>query len=244
MIEIVGSKIQIYADIQSVDQIKDFSKYPWIKGFTTNPTLVRKGGSDSYIDFIKQASEASGALPISIEVIADDFNEMRNQANFLRKIGSNIIVKIPITNTKRESSISLIDDLLLNGIPVNITAVFTDAQIESITKIIKSESNCIVSVFAGRIADTGVDPIILMKKYKKIFRGFLNTKLLWASPREILNIFHAIESGADIITATPDILNKFPLLGKDLSEFSLETVKMFYTDAKLANFSFPSNHLF
>ena len=238
MIEKIANKIDIYADVQSVEQIRQYSKYAWIKGFTSNPTLVRRGGSNSYIEFIKLAAEASNFLPISIEVIADDFLEMENQARFLQKLGKNIVVKIPISNTKSESSIPLIKKLLNEGMPLNITAVFTSSQIDSIQKIVSINSDCIVSVFAGRIADTGIDPVKVMKEYKNVFNELQNVKLLWASPREILNIFHAIESGSDIITATPDILGKFTLLGKNLEDYSLETVQMFYKDALAANFSF------
>jgi len=238
MIEKVAKEIDIYADIQNVEQIQEYTKFSWVKGFTSNPTLVRKGGSKSYIDFIKLAVHATNNLPISIEVIADDFLEMERQAKFLHNISKNLIVKIPISNTKSESSIPLIKKLLTDGVPINVTAVFTSTQIKSIRQIVKYDSNCIVSVFAGRIADTGIDPVPAMKEYKNMFSDLPNVKLLWASPREILNLYHAIESHSDIITATPDILSKFSLLGKNLEDYSLETVQMFYNDARAANFSF------
>jgi transaldolase len=238
MIEKVAKEIDIYADIQNVEQIQEYTKFSWVKGFTSNPTLVRKGGSKSYIDFIKLAVHATNNLPISIEVIADDFLEMERQAKFLHNISKNLIVKIPISNTKSESSIPLIKKLLTDGVPINVTAVFTSTQIKSIRQIVKYDSNCIVSVFAGRIADTGIDPVPAMKEYKNMFSDLPNVKLLWASPREILNLYHAIESNSDIITATPDILSKFSLLGKNLEDYSLETVQMFYNDARAANFSF------
>jgi transaldolase len=213
MIEKIAKEIDIYADIQNVEQIQEYTKFSWVKGFTSNPTLVRKGGSKSYIDFIKLAVHATNNLPISIEVIADDLLEMERQAKFLHNISKNLIVKIPISNTKSESSIPLIKNLLTDGVPINITAVFTDTQIKSIRQIVKYDSNCIVSVFAGRIADTGIDPVPVMKEYKNMFSDLPSVKLLWASPREILNLYHAIESHSDIITATPDILSKFSLLG-------------------------------
>lgn len=236
MIKDLAKNIDIYSDIKNLNDLTNFRKYEWIKGFTSNPSLVRAGGSTNYINFIKSAIPLSNNLPFSVEVISDDLDEMMDQALYLNSLGNNIFVKIPITNTKKVSTVPLVLDLMSKDIKVNVTAVMTVNQIEKIYNSIPLNKRIIISIFAGRIADTGVDPVPLMKEISKIKPKSNLIQLLWASPREILNILQAIECGVDIITATPEILKKFSLLGKNLEEYSLETVKMFYTDAQEAGF--------
>ena len=230
--------LDIFVDAINLDQIKEYISESWIKGVTTNPTLIRKGGAQNYLDFAKSAAVICKELPISLEVIADDIEEMYRQALILSALGKNIFVKIPITNTQGQSTDLLIEKLVSKGVKVNITAIMTEAQVDSILKSSKSSGEIILSVFAGRIADTGVDPIPLMKRVREKISSRTDIKLLWASPREILNIIQADEIGCDIITATPEILQKMNLIGKNLTEFSLETVKMFRKDAMDAGYNF------
>jgi transaldolase len=229
-------KIDIYADVSAIDQIKEYADNQLIKGFTTNPTLIKKSGEKSYRDFIFKSLEYVGRKRISFEVISDELEKMLEQALILSKISPLIDVKIPITNTKKEFTLPVIRELLDKGISVNVTAVMTDAQINRLSETFSLEDYVIVSVFAGRIADTGRDPLPLMKNYKDKLSRFKNVKLLWASPREVLNVYQANDVGCDILTATVDILAKLPSYGKDLAEFSLETVEMFYKDACTSKF--------
>jgi transaldolase len=231
-------KIDIYADVLEIKQIQSLKNEDWIKGFTTNPTLIRKGGAKDYLLFAEEASRISGNFPLSLEVVADDSDQMYRQAKKLSELGNNIYVKIPITNTRGESSLSLVNKLAGEGVNINITAIMTIEQIQLINKIVKTENECILSVFAGRIADTGIDPVPYMSKIKKIIGQRKEFKLLWASPREILNLIQAEEVGCDIITATQEILQKINLLGKNLEVFSLETVQMFRNDALAAGYNF------
>jgi transaldolase len=231
-------KIDIYADVLEIKQIQSLKKEDWIKGFTTNPTLIRKGGAKDYLLFAEEASRVSGNFPLSLEVVADDLDQMYRQAKKLSELGNNIYVKIPITNTRGESSLSLVNKLAGEGVNINITAIMTIEQIQLINKIVKTENECILSVFAGRIADTGIDPVPYMSKIKKIIDQRKEFKLLWASPREILNLIQAEEVGCDIITATQEILQKINLLGKNLEVSSLETVQMFRNDALAAGYNF------
>lgn len=231
MKKITDLKIKIFCDGASLDDFISLGKLPYIKGFTTNPSLMRKAGVTDYEKFIRGILPAVGNKPVSFEVISDDFSQMKRQALKLSGFGENVYVKIPIINTKNESSLGLISDLVSKKIKLNITAIMTLKQVKELAKVLISGVPTIVSVFAGRIADTGIDPVVFMKKAHSILRKKTGSELLWASPRELLNIFQAEEAGCDIITVLPEILKKIPLIGYDLHNFSLDTVKMFYNDA-------------
>lgn len=224
-------KIKIFADGANVDAMEELYKQGVVKGFTTNPTLMKKDGVKNYKDFAKEVLRRISDLPISFEVFSDDFDTMDKEAREINSWGKNVFVKIPITNTKGESSAKLIEKLSKDGINLNITAILTTEQVNKVVQNISDKSNTIISVFAGRIADTGRNPIPIMKKSLDIIKSNSNAELLWASSRELLNIFHAEECGCDIITVTNDLLKKLKMVGKDLSELSLDTVKMFYDDA-------------
>jgi transaldolase len=232
----IASKIDIYADIKNKFEILQYKESSLIKGFTCNPTLIRKGGATDYLDFVYEAIENIGNLNISIEVIADDFDAMYRQAHVLHKISPQIYVKIPIYNTKRNSSIQTIKKLLQDGVPLNVTAVMTVQQLNNLCQVVTPTNNLIVSIFAGRIADTGINPMPIIKHSVDIFENYFNVRTLWASPRELLNIQQAIECGCNIITVVPEVLAKINLIGKDLDDYSLETVKMFYHDALESNY--------
>jgi transaldolase len=233
----IASQIDIYTDVWKLEHIEEFANKSWIKGFTTNPSLVRKSGAKSYLGFLKDAVRISNNLPISLEVISDDFTEMEKQAQILNSMGNNVYVKIPITNSKGVSSLKLIKSLLDQQLKLNVTAIMTMEQVKSLVSVLKSEDQCIISIFAGRIADTGVDPQKTIRESVGLISTLGNSKVLWASPREVLNIFHAIETNCNIITATKDILDKIPLIGRDLTQFSVDTVKMFYDDALQSEFT-------
>lgn len=207
-----------------------------VSGFTTNPTLMRKAGISDYKAFALKAIAAIPDLPISFEVFSDDFAAMEGEAREIASWGGDTYVKIPITNTKSESAAPLIRKLSGEGFSLNVTAILTLEQVEVVAAVANPEARTIVSVFAGRIADTGVDPVPLMVKAVALLKHLPKAELLWASPREVLNVVQANECGCHIITATPDIIAKLPLLGKDLSQYSLETVKMFHDDASAAGF--------
>jgi transaldolase len=230
-------RIKIFADGAEVDAMKATYRQGIVKGFTTNPTLMRKAGVVDYEVFARNILEEITDLPISFEVFSDDFAEMERQARIIARWGSNVNIKIPITNTSGSSSMPLIKKLSADGLSLNITAVFTLDQVSAISEALAGGVKSIVSIFAGRIADTGFDPMPLMKDAAAILKSKPDAELLWASSRELLNIFQAQECGCDIITVTDDILKKLNLVGKDLSEFSLETVKMFYEDARAASFT-------
>lgn len=222
------------ADIKAIKAA--LATNPMIQGFTTNPTLMRNAGVTDYVTFAHQALAAAGGKPISFEVFSDDFAMMEREARIIASWGSGTYVKVPITNTKGELSTQLIRKLSADGIALNITAILTVEQIHHVAAALHRSTPSIVSVFAGRIADTGVDPIPLMSEGIRILRKLPSAELLWASPRELLNVFQADSCGCHIITATPDLLKKLSLVGKDLEGYSLETVKMFYDDAKAAGF--------
>jgi transaldolase len=230
-------KVKIFADGADLKGILDLYGKPYIKGFTTNPTLMRMSGISDYEKFSRQVLEHITDRPISFEVFSDEFDEMERQARKIASWGSNVFVKIPVTNTRRESSQNLIRCLAKEGIQLNVTAIMTLEQIDWVSKSLEDHAPSYVSVFAGRIADTGRDPMPLMKKAVEIISPYKTQELLWASPRELLNIFHADEIGCHIITVTHDLLKKLFLVGKDLDEFSLDTVKMFYSDAQKAGFN-------
>ncbi len=228
--------IAVYADGADLETIAARTKDPLVKGFTTNPTLMRKSGIQDYERFAKDALALVDGRPISFEVFADDFPTMEKQARRIASWGSNVSVKIPVSNTKGESAASLVRLLSAEGIPVNVTAIMTEAQVETIGAALNTDTPAIVSVFAGRIADTGRDPMPMMQRCKTILRDKPAAKLLWASPREVLNVFQADAVGCDIITVTDDLLTKLVYIDKDLDAFSLETVKMFFDDATSAGY--------
>ncbi len=230
-------KVKLFADGADLAGIKEMAANPAIKGFTTNPTLMRKAGVSDYKAFALQALQVVGGRPISFEVFADEFGEMGKQAHEIASWGRNIYVKIPVTNTKGEFSGPLVERLTRAGIQVNVTALTTVDQVKRVADRLAPETPAIISVFAGRIADTGRDPVPIMAEAVKIMKKKPKSELIWASPRELLNIFQADEVGCHVITATNDILKKLPLIGKDLDAYSLETVEMFHKDAKAAGYS-------
>ena len=232
-------RIKIFADGAALPPMLEAAKDPRIAGFTTNPTLMRKAGVSDYRAFAKEVLAAIKDKPISFEVFADDWPEMRRQAREIATWGDNVYVKIPITNTRREPAAPLVRELSAAGVKLNVTAICTLDQVRETAQALKGGAPSVVSVFAGRIADTGRDPVPLMKEALGICRAAdpsARMELLWASPRELLNIVQAAEVGCDIITVTPDLLKKLELVGKDLAEFSLDTVQMFFRDAQAAGF--------
>jgi transaldolase len=230
-------RIKIFADGASLPSMLESARDPRISGFTTNPTLMRKAGISDYRAFAKEVLASIKDRPISFEVFADEFADMRRQAQDIATWGDNVYVKIPITNTRRESATPLIRELASSGVKLNVTAICTLDQVRDTAQALKGGAPSVVSVFAGRIADTGRDPIPLMKEALGMCRAAdKRIELLWASPRELLNIVQAAEVGCDIITVTPDLLKKLELVGKDLADFSLDTVQMFYRDAQAAGF--------
>lgn len=231
-------KIKIFADGANVNEMKRIYSEGFVKGFTTNPTLMKKDGVTDYVAFAKDVLAEIKSMPISFEVFTDDFESMERQATEIASWGDNVYIKIPVTNTKDEVSYDLIKDLSRKGMKLNVTAILTTEQVEKVADNISKDTPSIISVFAGRIADTGRDPVPYMKKSKEILKGIKSAELLWASSRELLNIFQAQDCGCDIITVTNDILKKLHMVKKDLKELSLDTVKMFYNDAKSAGYSF------
>lgn len=230
-------KVKLFADGADFDGMLAMYRLPHIKGFTTNPTLMRKAGVTDYEAFARRVLTAIPDRPVSFEVFADDLDEMEQQARRIATWGRNVNVKIPVTNTAGKFTGPIIRTLAKDGIALNITAVMTVAQVKEIAGALATETPAIVSVFAGRVADTGVDPMPHMRSCKQALAALPKAELLWASPRELLNIFQAEEVGCDIITATNDILAKLGLAGKNLADYSLETVKMFYQDAKASGFA-------
>jgi transaldolase len=228
--------IKIFADGADLESMIAMAANPLIKGFTTNPSLMRKAGVTDYEAFACQVVEAIPSRPVSFEVFADEFAEMEKQALRISSWGGNVYVKIPVTNTRREFAGPLIERLSRAGIKLNITAVMTPDQVKAVTKCLAPETPSVISMFAGRIADTGRDPVPLIAEAVRIMKGRPKAELIWASPRELLNVFQADAVGCHIITATHDILKKLPLVGKALTEYSLETVEMFYKDAEAAGY--------
>jgi transaldolase len=230
-------RTKIFGDGAELDGMLALYREPFIKGFTTNPTLMRKAGVSDYRSFAHEVLTAIPDRPISFEVFSDEFQEMERQAREIAKWGKYVYVKIPVTNTKRAPAYDLIHRLSHAGVKVNVTAILTLDQVREVVNALKGGAPSNVSVFAGRIADTGRDPMPLMTEAVEILHAEPNAELIWASPRELLNIFQADAIGCHIITVTHDILRKLPLVGKSLDEYSLETVKMFYGDACAAGFS-------
>jgi len=229
--------VKIFADGADLQGIAELSRQPYIDGLTTNPTLMRKVGLTDYEIFARAVLKEVKSKPISFEVFSDDFSEMRRQALKIHAWQDNVYVKIPITNTSGESSIPLIEQLAGEGVKVNITAVLTPRQVKAVAAVLDPSVPAIVSVFAGRIADTGVDPMPIMKESIEILRDLPKAELLWASVREVLNVFQAAACRCHIVTVPHDILKKLvELAGKDLEELSLDTVRMFHRDAAAAGF--------
>ena len=234
MSRVADLKVKIFADGADYDGIVKMSKNPVIKGFTTNPSLMRKAGVGDYEAFARKVLGTIVDRPVSFEVFADDFASMAEQARTIAAWGPNVNVKIPVTNTKGQSAAELIRSLSSDGIVLNVTAIFTLDQVRAVADALDPATPAIVSVFAGRIADTGIDPIPHMLACKQILGSRPKAELLWASTRELLNIFHAEESGCDIITVPNEFLSKLDLVDKDLVEYSRETVQAFYRDATAA----------
>ena len=237
MLTLNALKIHLYADGADKAGILDLYAKPYIKGLTTNPTLMKKAGIKDYEAFARDILQTVTVKPISLEVFSDDFTEMKRQALKIASWGKNVYVKIPITNSRGETSIPLIRELSAQGVQLNITAILTLAQVRDVAGALDPKVPSVVSIFAGRIADTGVDPMPIMRESRKILAGQPKAQLLWASVREVLNIVQAEQSGCHIVTVQHDILAKAAkLLSMDLAELSLDTVKMFANDAASAGY--------
>ncbi len=230
-------KVKIFADGADKAALLELYKDPVIQGFTTNPTLMRKAGVSDYQAFALDVLREVKDRPISFEVFSDEFAEMETQAMKLASWGQNVYVKIPVTNTRGESSAALIRRLAGRGVKVNATAILTLAQVQEIARSLAGGPPSIISVFAGRIADTGVDPLPIMKAALETVAPYPNIEIIWASPREVLNIVQADQIGCHIITVTGDLLKKLPVLGRGLDEMSLDTVRMFHRDAAAAGYT-------
>ena len=236
-LHVLDLPVKIFADGADLQGIAELYRKPYIKGLTTNPTLMRKAGLTDYESFARAVLKDVKSKPISFEVFSDDFPEMRRQALKIHDWQDNVYVKIPITNTRGESSVPLIQRLVAEGVKVNVTALLTSHQVKAVAAALNPNVPAVVSVFAGRIADTGVDPTPIMKESLEILRCLPKAELLWASVREVLNVFQAAASHCHIVTVPHDILKKLIQLGgKDLDELSLDTVRMFHQDARGAGF--------
>jgi transaldolase len=237
MSRIEGLNVKVFADGANIQSMLDLYRNPLVKGFTTNPTLMRQAGVTNYQAFALEVLRAIQDRPISFEVFSDDFDEMEAQAQHIANWGNNVYVKIPVTNTNGLPSYNLIRNLCRRGVKLNVTAVMTLDQTREVAGCLSGGCNSYISVFAGRIADTGIDPVPLMASAVELLRGLPHVELIWASPRELLNIFQADDIGCHVITVTHELLRKVVLIGKDLREYSLDTVKMFYDDAKRAGYT-------
>jgi transaldolase len=232
-------KVKIFADGADLKGMKEAAAQPLVKGFTTNPTLMRQAGVSDYKAFALEVLKLIPDRPVSFEVFADDFPTMEAQGREIASWGDNVYVKVPVTNTKGEFAGALMSRLSSAGIKLNVTAIMTNEQVKHVAAALARETPAIVSVFAGRIADTGRDPVPLMREAVALLKDRPKAELLWASPRELLNIFQADEIGCHIITVTADVIRKLALVGKDLDRYSLETVAMFHKDALTAAFTIP-----
>jgi transaldolase len=237
MKRITDLRVKIFGDGAELPGMLALYRQPYIKGFTTNPTLMNSAGIRDYEGFAREVLQAIPDRPISFEVFSDDFEEMEQQAREIAAWGRNVYVKIPVTNTRGADALDLIHRLSHAGVRVNVTAIMTLVQVREVVEALKGGEASCVSVFAGRIADTGRDPVPMMAAAVELLRVEPRAELIWASPRELLNIFQADAIGCHIITVTHDILKKLPHVGKDLDEYSLETVRMFYNDAQKAGFT-------
>jgi transaldolase len=229
--------VKIFADGADKAAMLELYSKPWIKGFTTNPTLMNKAGIRDYEAFARDILGCIKDRSISFEVFADEFDEMERQAHIIKSWGDNVYVKIPVTNTRQEPALDLICRLSHAGVKLNVTAILTLAQVRDVVRALGGGAPAYVSVFAGRIADTGRDPLPLMMAAVEMVETYPGLELIWASPRELLNVIQADDIGCHIITVTPDVLKKLDLVGKDLAEYSLDTVKMFYNDARKSGFT-------
>lgn len=237
MTRLENLKVKIFADgAEKAGMLEMYAK-PYIKGFTTNPTLMHKVGLTDYRAFAHDIVSVIPDRPISFEVFSDEFDEMERQAREIATWGDNVYVKIPVTNTRREPAYDLVRRLANEGVKLNITAIMTIDQVRNVVDAVKDGAPSCVSVFAGRIADTGRDPVPIMTECVDILKAAPRSELIWASPRELLNVLQADAIGCHIITVTNDILKKLPLIGKDLADYSLDTVKMFYDDGRKAGFT-------
>jgi transaldolase len=234
---VANLKVKLFADGAEKKSMLELYANPLIQGFTTNPTLMRKANIIDYQAFARDILAVIHDRPISFEVFADDFDEMERQARLIATWGPNVYVKIPVTNTRRESACPLVNRLSHHGIKLNVTALLTLDQVRQVACALEGGAPSYISVFAGRIADTGVDPVPMMAEAVRILSGHPEMELIWASPRELLNVFQADEIGCHIITATTDILKKLSLVSKDLTDYSLETVRMFADDAAKSGFT-------
>jgi len=230
-------RVKIFADGADKTTMIELAGLPYVRGLTTNPTLMRQAGVSDYEAFAREVLTAIPDRPISLEVFADQFDEMECQAQQIAGWGRNVYVKVPVTNTKGESALELITRLSHAGVKLNVTAVLTLDQVRDVSEALAGGAPACVSVFAGRIADTGRDPLPLMAAAVEFLRPHAGMELIWASPRELLNVFQADAIGCHIITVTAEILKKLALVGKDLNEYSLETVRMFYNDARKAGYA-------
>ena len=232
-------RVKLFADGADLKVIETMAANPLIRGFTTNPTLMRKAGVTDYVALAREALRVVAGRPIPFEVFSDDFAEMERQALEIVSWGPNVFVKIPVTNTRGDSAAPLVSRLALAGVQLNITAILTEAQVAEMAAVLSPQVASFVSVFAGRIADTGVDPVPVIARSVQLLRGLTRAEVIWASPRELLNVFQADAVGCHVITATADVLNKLTLVGKDLGVYSLEIVEMFRKDAMAAGYTIP-----
>jgi transaldolase len=229
--------VKLFADGADIDGIRSLARQPYIRGFTTNPTLMRQAGVSDYEAFAREMLSVVQGMPVSFEVFSDDFDEMYDQARYIAEWGSNVFVKIPITNTQGDTAIPLVRALVHEGVQVNVTAILTQRQIEQSIAAVAGGPAAYVSVFAGRVADTGRDPLPMIRSAVALLHDARNAELIWASPREVLNVFQADEAGCHVITVTHELLRKLTNVGRDLQDFSLDTVRMFRRDAVAAGFS-------
>ena len=239
MIDVKALAIKIFADGAELKDIVALARNPLVKGFTTNPTLMRKAGIADYRGFARELLAEIRDRPVSFEVFSDELPEMAAQARAIASWGPNVYVKIPVTNTQGAFTGPIVRELARDGVAVNVTAVMTPTQVRAVAQCLAPQTPSVVSVFAGRIADTGRDPVPLMTECVHLLRVLPKAELLWASPRELLNIFQADAIGCHIITVTTDLLGKLGTVGRDLDDYSLDTVKMFRRDAVAAGFSIP-----
>lgn len=228
--------VKVFADGADLDAILELARRPGIAGFTTNPTLMRASGVSDYVGFARKLLDHVTDRPVSFEVFADDHAEMVRQARLIASWGSNVYVKIPVTDTQGVSTTGVVRELAASGVHQNVTALMTVAQVEATSAALADGPPAIISVFAGRIADTGRDPIPIMREALAAMAPYPQLELLWASPREVLNVRQADDIGVHIITVTPDLLKKLDLFGRDLADFSLDTVRMFHRDAAAAGY--------
>jgi transaldolase len=241
MPDIALFRVKIFADGADRASILELAANPLVKGFTTNPTLLRKAGITDYEAFGRSLARAIPNRPFSFEVLSDDFDQMEQQALQIANWGENVYVKIPITDTRGRSAAALVKRLAEHGVKLNVTALMTLDQVDAVVPSLRNGPPSCISIFAGRVADAGCDPLPILRGALERMRAYPQIELIWASPRELFNIVQAEEIGCHIITVTHDLLKKLPLIGRDLSEYSLDTVKMFVNDARAANFVLESS---